>query len=201
MSNSTTVAPVQNLRDFRLPPNFRGRPAWFVQLWWMVQATLFRWSPQFAYAWRRWLLCCFGARIGRGVLIRPTAEITYPWKLTIGDWSWVGDHVTLYTLGEIHIGENAVVSQHSYICAAAHDYASPTFDIFATPVHIEPEVWVAAGVFVAPGVRIRRGAVVGARSVVLSDMPAMTICAGHPAKPIRPRQTRTAPHRPQFGKP
>ena len=95
MSDSYPV--VQDLRSFRLPPNFRGRPAWFVQLWWLVQATLFRWSPQIAYAWRRWLLRRFGAKIGKGVQIRPTAEITYPWKLTIGDWSWIGDYVTLYT--------------------------------------------------------------------------------------------------------
>ncbi|MGO9127659.1 MAG: putative colanic acid biosynthesis acetyltransferase [Terriglobales bacterium] len=179
--------PVQDLKAFRLPPNFRGRPAWFVQLWWMVQTTLFRWSPQVAYGWRRWLLRRFGARIGKGAQIRPTAEITYPWKLTIGDWSWIGDYVTLYTLGEIRIGDNAVVSQHSYICAASHDCAVPTFDIFDDPVRIEAEAWIAAGVFVAPGVRVGRGAVVGARSVVMNDVPPMMVCAGHPAKVIRPR--------------
>jgi len=178
---------VQDLRSFRLPANFRGRSVWFVQLWWMAQATLFRWSPQIAYGWRRWLLRRFGAKIGKGVQIRPTVEITYPWKLTIGDWSWVGDYVTLYTLGEIHIGDNAVVSQHSYICAASHDYSVPTFNIYDNPVHIEAEAWIAAGVFVAPGVRVGHGAVVGARSVVLKDVPPMMICAGHPAKAIRPR--------------
>jgi len=179
--------PIQDLKAFRLPPNFRGRPAWFVQLWWIVQATLFRWSPQVAYGWRRWLLRRFGAKVGKGVQIRPTAEITYPWKLTIGDWSWVGDYVTLYTLGEINIGDNAVVSQHSYICAASHDYTVPTFDIYGNPVQIESEAWIAAGTFVAPGVRVGRGAVVGARSLVLKDLPPMMICAGHPAKPLRPR--------------
>lgn len=179
--------PIQDLKAFRLPPNFRGRPAWFVQLWWIVQATLFRWSPQVAYGWRRWLLRRFGAKVGKGVQIRPTAEITYPWKLTIGDWSWVGDYVTLYTLGEINIGDNAVVSQHSYICAASHDYTVPTFDIYDNPVQIESEAWIAAGTFVAPGVRVGRGAVVGARSLVLKDLPPMMICAGHPAKPLRPR--------------
>src|ERR1700687_2685472 len=102
---------VQNLSQYKIPKTFRGRPAWFVQLWWIVQATLFRWSPQFLYGWRRWLLRRFGARIGQGVIIRPTAEITYPWKLSIGDWAWIGDNVTLYTLGEISIGENTVVSQ------------------------------------------------------------------------------------------
>ena len=178
---------VQDLQSFRLPDNFRGRPAWIVQLWWLVQATFFRWSPQFAYPWRSWVLRLFGAKIGKGVKIRPSASITYPWKLSIGDWSWIGDDVTLYTLGEITIGDNAVVSQQSYVCAAAHDYTAPAFDIFANPVHVGSEVWLSSGVFVAPGVKIGRGAVVGVRSLVLNDLPEMMLCAGHPAKPLRPR--------------
>ncbi len=102
---------VQDLRAFRLPPNFRGRPAWMVQLWWLVQATLFRLSPQICYGWRRFLLRLFGCKAGQGVRVRPTAEITYPWKVSIGDWSWIGDRVTLYSLGNIEIGDNVVVSQ------------------------------------------------------------------------------------------
>jgi len=180
-------APVQDLKAFRLPANFRGRPAWFVQLWWLVEATLFRGSPQLLYGFRSWLLRRFGAHIGKGVRIRPTVEIVYPWKLSIGDWSWVGDHVTLYTLGEIEVGANTVISQHSYICAASHDYTLPTFDIFDRPVHIGPEAWLATGVFVGPGVTIGSGAVIGAKSVVLKDMPAFMVCAGFPAKALRPR--------------
>lgn len=183
---------IQDLSTFRLPPGFRGRPAWFVQLWWLVQATLFRWSPQVLYGWRRLLLRLFGAKIGRGVIVRPTAEITYPWKLTIGDFCWIGDYATLYTLGEIHIGEHAVVSQHCYLAAATHDYTRPTFDMVAKTITIEPEAWLATRVFVAPGVTVGRGAVVGACSVVLKDLPAMMISAGHPAKPLRPREPGVA---------
>ena len=182
--------PVQDLKSFRLPPNFRGRPAWFVQLWWIVQATLFHWSPQVLYGWRRLLLRLFGARIGRGVMIRPTAEITYPWKLTIGDYSWIGDYATLYTLGEIRIGDNAVVSQHCYLASAYHDYTCATFDMIGSFVVIEPEAWLATRVFVGPGVTVGRGAVVGACSVVLKDLPAMMVSAGNPAKPIKPRESR-----------
>lgn len=180
-------APIQDLKSFRLPANFRGRPAWFVQLWWLVEATLFRGSPQLLYGFRSWLLRRFGAHIGKGVRIRPTVEIPYPWKLSIGDWCWIGDQVTLYTLGEIEVGANTVISQHSYICAASHDYTLPTFDIFDRPVHIGPEAWLATGVFVGPGVTIGSGAVIGAKSVVLKDVPALMVCAGFPAKVLRPR--------------
>jgi putative colanic acid biosynthesis acetyltransferase WcaF len=179
---------VQDLSRFRLPPGFRGRSAFVVQLWWLVQASAFRWSPQFMYGWRRWLLRAFGARIGRQVLLRPSVRVTYPWKLSIGDYSWVGDDVVLYTLGEIEIQEHAVVSQRSYLCAASHDFRTISFDIWAKKIVVEAQAWVAADVFVGPGVRIGRGAVVGARSSVFSDMPPLSICLGNPAKPVRSRQ-------------
>lgn len=129
----------------------------------------------------------FGAKIGRGVLLRPSVEITYPWKVSIGDWSWIGDNVTLYSLGDIDIGKNVVISQNSYLCTGSHDFDSVTFDIFTKPIVVESESWLAADVFVAPGVRIQRGVVVGARSTVLHDLPAMTVCYGNPARPVRPR--------------
>lgn len=178
---------MQNLDDFKLPPDFRGRSAVVVQLWWLVQSTLFACSPQFMYGWRRFLLRAFGAQIGKKVLVRPSVQSTYPWKLTIGDYSWVGDDVVLYTLGEIVIGSNVVVSQKSYLCTGSHDYQSVAFDIYAKPIHIEDRVWVSTDVFVAPGVTIGTRAVIGARSTVLDDMPADMVCVGSPAKPIKLR--------------
>ncbi|WP_342806481.1 putative colanic acid biosynthesis acetyltransferase [Alteromonas sp. M12] len=178
----------QNLSRFRVPAGFRGRNALWVQLWWLVQACLFAWSPQFAYKWRNWLLRLFGAKIGTGVIIRPTVKITYPWKLTVGDYAWVGDDVELYTLGEINIGASAVVSQKCYLCTGSHDFQVETFDIYAKPIVIEAEAWLATDVFVAPGITIGRGALVGARSSVFEDMPSGMICLGYPAKPVKKRQ-------------
>ncbi len=180
----------QHLDKFVLPRNFRGRSGVIVQLWWLVQSTLFVGSPQFLYGWRRFLLRLFGANIGKGVIIRPTARITYPWKLTIGDYAWIGDNVELYTLEEITIGNHSVVSQRSYLCTGGHDYQSMAFDIFAKPIVVEDEAWVASDVFIAPGVTIGHGAVIGARSTVLQDMPKGMICAGYPAKPLKPREMR-----------
>lgn len=164
-----------------------------VQLWWIVQATLFRGSPQFMYGWRRFLLRLFGARIGRSVLVRGTARITYPWKLAIGDYSWVGDFVELYSLGAIDIGRNAVVSQYAYICTGSHDFRSATFDIYQKPIRIEDEAWVAAGCFVHPGVTIARGSVIAARSVVNADTEPFTVYAGSPAVRRGPRLATAAP--------
>jgi putative colanic acid biosynthesis acetyltransferase WcaF len=158
-----------------------------VQLWWFVQATFFRGSPQLLYGFRRWLLRQFGAQIGKGVIIRPSVTIPYPWKLQIGDNSWIGDHAVLYSFAEITIGKNVVVSQKSYLCAGTHDYRIPSFDIQAFPIVIHDEAWLAADVFVAPGVTIGRGTVVGSRSSVFSDLPEMMVCVGSPARPVHAR--------------
>jgi putative colanic acid biosynthesis acetyltransferase WcaF len=186
MKDSQTRS-VQNLKDFRLPPNFRGRSALMVQLWWFVQATLFRGSPQVCYGFRRWLLRRFGAHIGKGVIVRPSATLTYPWRIRIGDHSWIGDDVVIYSFAEITIGNDVVISQKSYLCAGTHDYRSQDFSIQALPIVIEDQAWVAADVFVAPGVTVGKGAVVGSRSSVFTNLPSMMICVGSPARPVRPR--------------
>jgi putative colanic acid biosynthesis acetyltransferase WcaF len=179
----------QRLKEFQLPKDFRGRSAAYVQFWWLVQETLFGLSPQFMFGWRRFLLRQFGARIGKGVKIRPTARITYPWKVSIGDWSWVGDHVVLYSLSEIQIGANVVVSQNCYLCSATHDYRTVTFDMIAGPILIEAETWLAADVFVGPNVSIGRAAVVGARSSVFGDLGGGYVYFGSPARQIRRRDS------------
>ena len=139
------------------------------------------------YGWRRFLLRAFGAKIGQGVIIRPSARVTYPWKLTVGDHAWIGDHVDLYTLGEIKIGNHVVVSQRSYLCTGSHDPASKTFRIYAKPIVVEDGAWVATDVFVGPGVRIGRNALIGARSSLFTDARAGFVHVGSPAKPIRER--------------
>ncbi len=178
----------QDLSRFSLPLGFRKRNPVVVQLWWLVQASLFRCSPQFLYGWRRFLLRSFGARIGKNVLVRPTARVQFPWNLVIGDWSWIGDDVVLYNLAQIWIGEHVVVSQRSYICSGSHDWKREDFAITASPVSIKREAWVAADCFVGPGVTIGEGTVIGARSSVLHDMPPGMICFGSPAIPIKTRK-------------
>ncbi len=93
----------------------------------------------------------------------------------------------LYCFAEITIGNNVVVSQKSYLCAGTHDYRIPSFDIQAFPIVLEDEVWLAADVFVAPGVTVGKGTVVGSRSSVFSDLPPMMVCVGSPARPVHPR--------------
>jgi putative colanic acid biosynthesis acetyltransferase WcaF len=180
-------ANVQDLASYRNPPGLRGRSAVQVQLWWIVQALLFRTSPQFMFGWRRWLLRLFGARIGQGVLIRPSVRITYPWKLEIGDRAWIGDFVELYTLDRITIGADAVVSQFSKLVTGTHAFDRPTFDMSTKPIVIEKQAWIAANCFVAPGVTVKRGGVALACSLILKDVPELMVVAGQPATVRRHR--------------
>ena len=133
------------------------------------------------------MLRLFGAKIGRQVIIRPTVKVTYPWKLTVGDYAWIGDDVVLYSLDEINILDRVVVSQGSYICTGSHDITSRNFDLVAHPVSIQAKAWIAAYVFIAPGVVIGEGCVVGARSSVFEDLPPAMVCFGNPARPVRSR--------------
>jgi putative colanic acid biosynthesis acetyltransferase WcaF len=115
-----------DLRTYDQSDFDRGRPGWFILLWWLVQAITFPLTPHFASGLRCLILRRFGATIGQGVLIRPTARFTYPWKISIGDWSWIGDDVVLYSLDYIAIGEHCVISQTSYLCTGSHDCQSVT---------------------------------------------------------------------------
>jgi putative colanic acid biosynthesis acetyltransferase WcaF len=161
----------------------RGRPSWYVLLWWFVQAIAFPLTPHPFNGLRCALLRLFGARVGKGVLIRPTARFTYPWKITIGDYSWIGDDVVLYSLDYIYIGENCVISQKSYLCTGSHDMYDPAFGLKTASICIGNGVWVAADCFVGAGVTIGTNAVIGARSSVFTDIPAAKVSWGTPCRP------------------
>lgn len=178
---------MQNLKKFILPANFRGKNIFIVQLWNVVNFFFFKNSPQILYKWRVFLLRAFGAKIGENVKIRSSVTITYPWKITIGDYSWIGDNVTLYSLGEIIIGANVVVSQLSYLCTGSHDYISDGFDIFSKKIVIKDKVWLCTDVYIAPNVTINEGAIVGSRSSVFKDLESNMVYFGNPAKKVKNR--------------
>ncbi len=157
-------------------------------LWGLVYLFLFRPSPRIAHGWRRFLLSAFGARIGKGVRVYPSARIWGPWNLALGDYSVLGDRVDCYCVAPIVIGAHAVVSQYSYLCAASHDEKDPGFALRTAPIRIGEGAWVAADVFVGPGVTIGEGAVVGARSSVFKDVEPWVVAVGTPARMIRKRE-------------
>lgn len=168
------------LEKFILPKNFRGENAIVVQIWRTIYVLFYRTSPQIMYGWRRFLLRLFGAKIGKKVLLRPSSQITFPWKLEIGDFSWIGDNVVLYNLEQISIGKNSIISQKSYVCTGSHIVDSISFEIYAKPISIGNSCWIATDVFIAPGVKLVDEVIIGARSSVYKDILEKGIYKGNP---------------------
>ena len=139
------------------------------------------------YAWRRWVLRLYGAKLGDHVCIQRTARIESPWNLQMGRYSSIGEHAWIYSLAKINIGEFAMISQRAFLCTGTHDYTQPQMPLVAEPIIVGRGAWIAADVFVGPGITIGDNAVIGARSVVVRDMPANMVCVGHPCRPIKPR--------------
>ncbi len=155
--------------------------------WRLVQATLYRYSPVAFHRWRCFLLRCFGAQIEGLAYPYPGARIWAPWNLTLGRHSCLADAVDCYCVAPIRLGRHATVSQYSYLCSASHDFRAPNMPVVSACIEIEAEAWVAADVFIGPGVRIGEGAVVGARSSVFSDVSAWTVVGGSPTKVLGTR--------------
>lgn len=189
-SLSLDAAAFVDLRSYDQSSFDRGRPGWYILLWWLVQAIAFPLTLHPFNSIRCQLLRLFGAIIGRGVVIRPTARFTYPWKVQIGNWSWIGDDVVFYSLDQIQIGEHCVISQKTYLCTGSHDIQDRSFCLTTAPIAIGNGVWIATDCFVAPGVQVGANAVVGARSSVLSSLPSQQVCWGTPCRSRYPRKIR-----------
>jgi len=155
-------------------------------LWACVQLPFWPKMPRVLSPLRIFLLRVFGARIARNCRV-DAARIWLPWNLEMGEWSVIGGSAEIYNLAPVEIGANSVVSQRAYLCTATHDHSRADFPLYSQPIIVESSAWIAAGAFVAPGVRIGEGAVVGAYSVVTKDIPAWMVCAGNPCRAIKSR--------------
>ena len=162
-------------------------------LWGCVQATLFRCSFHNWYGVRRALLRAFGAKLHDTANVRRTVLVECPWNLSIGAESSVGDRAVLYCLGPVRIGARVTVSQGAHLCAGSHDSRRATMPLLRPPIDIEDDVWIAADAFVGPKVRVKEGAILGARGVALSDLEPWTIYIGNPAVRVRAREFERRP--------
>lgn len=123
----------------------------------------------------------FGAKVGRGVVIKPGVNVKYPWLLNIGDYSWIGEDVWIDNLAEVSIGSNCCISQGAMLLCGNHNYRVPTFDLMVKPVTVEGGAWVGAKSIVCPGVTVGKDSILTVGSMATSDLVAGKIYQGCPA--------------------
>ena len=178
----------QILTTFKLPLDYSANRPFARWLLWQALGDILisSWLP--GSLWRIILLKLFGAKIGQRVLLKPNIKIKFPWRLVIGDSSWIGENVWIDNLDWIRIGSNVCISQGVYLCTGNHDFKKTTFPYRLGRIDIEDEAWVCAMVRIAPSVRVGRGSVIEFGSVVYDSIPAGVIASGIPAIPICRRE-------------
>jgi putative colanic acid biosynthesis acetyltransferase WcaF len=169
-------------------------------LWGVTWLLLYRPSPRPLHGWRRFLLRCFGAKVGQAAHPYPGAKIWAPWNLEMGDHSCLADGVDCYSVAQVRLGESALVSQRAFLCAATHNYVDPGFPLVPRPITIEAGAWVAAEAFVGPGVTIGAGAVAGARACVTKDVEPWAVVVGNPARVVKRRELRVGSNGERHGR-
>jgi putative colanic acid biosynthesis acetyltransferase WcaF len=156
----------------------RGRTLVIEALWTLVQALFGSGLP--GATWRVALLRLFGARLGRGCVIKPRVRIKFPWRLQMGDYVWLGESVWIDNLAEVRIGNHVCISQGAYLCTGSHDYRDPGFALRTAPIALEDQVWVGAFARLAPGCVLRRGTVVNMGLTVSGTVAADTVLRAGP---------------------
>lgn len=161
-------------------------PAWKVYAWGLVELLLVTNPLQISSRLRRWALVAFGARIGQGVLLRPRLRVRFPWKLSIGDRSWIGEDVWLHNQDELSVGSDVVISQGTFITTGSHAHRRD-MALITRPVVIEDGAWVTARCVVLGGSRIGTSALVSPGTVVDGEVPAGMILTAGEGAVLRPR--------------
>ena len=163
----------------------RGAPRWKEALWVFVKFLFFQTAWPWPSALRGSLLRLFGARVGERVVIRGNVNVTYPWRLTLGDDVWIGEEVMILSLAPVVIESSVCVSQRAFLCTGSHDFRSPGFDLVTKGITVRAGSWIAAQAFIGPGVEIGAGSMVCAGSVVSDAVPPRTIVRGNPAQAVK----------------
>ena len=157
-------------------------------LWTYLLEPMVRWLPKFCSPLRIWALRAMGASIGKQCLILPGIRVLMPWNLKISDYVAIGEGVNIYNFAPVYIHRMTVISQDCYLCTGSHDYRQGNMPLIYDSIRIGSECWVASGVFIAPGVEIPNGVVVGAMSVVSKSLPSeWSVYAGNPCAFIKKR--------------
>ena len=164
-----------------------GRSAPWRFAWFFFAAPIVRSQVVPFSALRVVLLRLFGARIGRRVVIRPGVNVKYPWHLSVGDDTWIGERVWIDCLTSVCIGSDVCISQGAYFCTGNHNWSDPGFGLMIAPIQLNDASWVGAMSTMTPGAVLGTGAIAAAGSVISGTVPDFEIYAGNPARFLKKR--------------
>lgn len=155
-------------------------------IWYLFNAAYFKSSFPFS-GFKKFLLRLFGAKIGKGVVIKPGINIKYPWNLVVGNYCWLGENVWIDNLGKVTIGNNVCISQGAFLLTGNHNYKKTTFDLMVGAITIEDGAWIGAKSVVCPGITCKANSVLSVGAIAMSDLDTNSIYQGNPAVKIRER--------------
>lgn len=172
-------------------PEYNPGPLFKRMAWFIVNALCFQ-NPLIPFSGlKRSLLRLFGAKVGKGVVIKPSVNIKYPWMLSIGDHSWIGEKVWIDNLAPTTIGSNVCISQGAMLLCGNHDYTQSSFDLITGEIVLEDGVWIGARALVGPGVKAGNHSVLAVQSVATQNLAPYTIYRGNPATAVRERRIKS----------
>lgn len=176
------------LGSFDANKNFsRGASKPKEAVWYIIKVIFFLSALPFPYRFKAWLLRMFGAKIGRGVIIKPRVNIHFPWKLSIGNDVWIGEEVFMLNFEQLTIGDNVCVSQRVLLCGGNHNYKDPEMPYRNGPISLHNGCWIGAACFVGPNVTVGTDTVVAAGSIVSKSLYENAVYSGNPLSFIKHR--------------
>ncbi len=176
-----------DLSSYNNAPFNPGGNAFKRLLWFYVNALFLKTSLVPISGFKVFLLRSFGAKIGKGVTIKPNVNVKYPWHLTIGDNTWIGENVWIDCLVSITIGSNVCLSQGAVLLTGNHNYKKTSFNLITGSIVLEDGVWIGACSIVNAGVRAASHAVLTTGSVASKNLEVYSIYQGNPAVKVRER--------------
>jgi putative colanic acid biosynthesis acetyltransferase WcaF len=159
----------------------RGKPFIIEALWYLIKVSFFLSALPFPNGLKLGMLKLFGAKVGRGIIIKPRVNIHFPWKLEIGNNVWIGEEVLILNFETVTIGDNVCISQRAFLCGGNHNYRTIDMEYKNGPISINSGAWIGAGAFISGNVTVGTDTVVSAYSVVSQDLNANSIYKGNPA--------------------
>ena len=160
----------------------------FLRFFWYFINVIFFKSSFFPFNFLKiFLLQLFGCSIGKGVVIKPNVNIKYPWKLSLGNYVWIGERVWIDNLDNVMIGNHVCISQGAMLICGSHNYKQKSFDLLTKEITINDGVWIGAKSIILPGVVAESHAILSAGSVISKNLESFTVYKGNPAEKVGSR--------------